>query len=126
MRCCRRRVSTSPASQDPFDIEREKQEPNWGDPTYRVIPRTVTQAEIDAAHLHINTDDVIADVNVALPIRAFAQLESDGRIGRLADEHFSVMGFQEDGAEVWQQQTGPEIVARLRAAEVDALILAPA
>ena len=35
------------ASQEPFDVEREKREPTWGDPTYRVIPRTTQQSEID-------------------------------------------------------------------------------
>ena len=36
------------------------------------------------------------------------------------------MGFQAEGAEVWRTTTGPEIAARCHAAEIDALILAPA
>jgi hypothetical protein len=34
--------------QDGFDIERERQEPTWGDPTLRPIRANVSQAEIDA------------------------------------------------------------------------------
>jgi D-proline reductase (dithiol) PrdB len=113
-------------SQGPFDVEREKQEPLWGDPTYRVIPRPVQQSQVDATHLHINTRDILADFNVALPIRAFETLASEGVIGAVADEHYSFMGFQERGACAWQEQYGPEIAARLREAQVDALVLAPA
>lgn len=32
--------------QEPFDVEREKENPTWGDPTYRVIPRDVRQEQI--------------------------------------------------------------------------------
>ena len=112
--------------QEPFDGEREKREPTWGDPTWRSIPRDVRQDQIDALHLHINTDHVKRDLGVALPLRALAALEADGVIGRLADENYSVMGFQAEGCEVWRKETGPQIAERLRDAAVDALLLAPA
>ncbi len=113
-------------TQKPFDVEREKREPTWGDPTWRTIPRDVSQDRIDAAHLHINTEHVKRDVGVALGLRALAALEADGVIGRLAKENYSVMGYQENGCEVWQSKTGPEIASRLRDANVNALLLAPA
>lgn len=113
-------------SDDAFDLDRERREPGWGDPTLRLIPNTVAQADIDAGHLHINTTDLLVDINVALPIERLNELVAAGRVGRAADEHFSVMGYQEDGAEVWRTETGPEIAARCREAEIDALILAPA
>jgi D-proline reductase (dithiol) PrdB len=113
-------------SQPPFDTEREKREPLWGDPTYRVIPRDARQDEIDVRHLHINTRDILADFNVALPLRAFIALEEEGAIGRVADEHYAFMGFQARGAKEWQERYGPEVAARLREAQVDALVLAPA
>lgn len=115
-----------PASQAPFDVEREKAEPEWGDPTYRLIPSDTSQGDIDAAHLHINTYDVCKDVNVALPIRALHQLVERGVVGGSADEHISVMGYQQDGADVWRDEIGPEIAAMLRSKEIDALVLAPA
>lgn len=114
------------ATQEPFDVEREKREPTWGDPTYRVIPRATQQSEIDATHLHINTRDILQDYNVALPIRAFEALEQEGAIGGLAGDHYSFMGFQEQGARAWQERYGLEVVDRLKQASVDALVLAPA
>ncbi len=113
-------------TQESFDVEREKREPRWGDPGWRAIPRDVAQERVDSAHLHINTEHIKRDVGVALGLRALAALEADGVIGRLAAENYSVMGFQERGCEVWQTKTGPEIAGRLRDAEVDALLLAPA
>jgi len=111
--------------QQPFDLDRERGEPTWGDPTLRVIPDGVAQEAISAAHLHYNTDLVRQDFNVALPLRAFHTLQNAGLIGAVAAEHFSVMGFQEHGAAVWAEKTGPEIVAKCRDAEIDVLVLAP-
>jgi hypothetical protein len=113
-------------SQQPFDVEREKREPTWGDPGWRPIPRNVTQDRIDAAHLHINTEPLRRDVGVVLGLAALSNLEREGLIGRLARENYSVMGFQEEGCEVWRSQTGPAIIESLRRQEVDGLLLAPA
>ena len=112
--------------QDPFDVERERHEPTWGDPTLRIIPNDVTQSQIDATHLHINTADLLTDMNVALPIERLNELVDEGVVGSASPEHFSVMGFQQEGAEVWRTTTGPEIAARCHAVDIDALILAPA
>lgn len=112
--------------QEPFDVDRERREPTWGDPTWRMIPNDTTQAQVDARHLHINTADLLTDINVALPIDRLNELARSKEIGSASPEHFSVMGFQEEGAEVWRTVTGPEIAARCHAADIDALILAPA
>lgn len=112
--------------QEPFDLERERREPLWGDPTYRVIPRDVTQDQIGVAHLHLNDRDVLDDFNVALPIGVLEQLAAEGRVGRVADRHYSFMGYQAKGMEEWREVYGPQIVEHLKADRVDALILAPA
>ncbi|MBX6377450.1 MAG: hypothetical protein IRY95_02785 [Clostridia bacterium] len=113
-------------SQPPFDLERERREPFWGDPTYRVIPRTARTADIGVAHLHINPDDILRDMNVALPIEVFAELERDGVIGSLADRHYSFMGYQGGDIGPWRDVYGPELARLLREDGVDLLILAPA
>ena len=113
-------------SQPPFDVERERREPLWGDPSYRVIPRTVEQSEIGAEHLHLNTRDFLIDFNVVLPIAPFSTLETEGVIGKLADEHYAFMGFQARGGEEWRTRYAPEVAHRLQDAEVEALVLAPA
>lgn len=113
-------------SQPGFDEEREWENPQWGDPTYRAIPSDVRQEQIGCSHLHISHDDLLEDVDVVLPIRAFKSLEAEGRIGALADEHYSFMGYQERRLLDWRNTQGPELAARLKERKVDVLLLAPA
>jgi len=113
-------------SQEPFDVERERREPTWGDPSYRVIPTGVRQEQIGCTHLHINDTDILEDVNVVLPIRAFTKLAGEGVIGALAPEHYSFMGYQERRLIDWRTVQGPELAARLKERAVDVLLLAPA
>lgn len=39
----------------PFDAEGERRNPWWGDPSYRVIPRSSRTGDVVASHLHIDT-----------------------------------------------------------------------
>ncbi len=112
----------------PFDIEREKREPTWGDPTYRTIPADISQADLGASHLHINTNDVLEDVNIMLPLHRFQELAEAGRIGGLAQQHYSFMGFQgfPPDATAWKEQYGPEIASRFKVENVDCVFLTPA
>ena len=71
-------------SDPPFDMEREKQEPLYGDRSYRKISRDTRSADIDVNHLHINTDYIKEDINVILPLERMAELETEGIIDRLA------------------------------------------
>jgi D-proline reductase (dithiol) PrdB len=111
--------------EQPFDAEREKREPMWGDPTYRRIPRDIRQEQIGAAHLHINHRDLLEDVNTVLPVRLFAELETEGAIGSLAPTNYSFMGFQPNTTE-WRERYGPEVAGLLKDEAVDAVLLAPA
>ena len=113
-------------SQPGFDEEREWANPQWGDPTYRVIPSGVRQEQVACSHLHISHDDLLEDVDVVLPIRAFKALGSEGRIGSLASEHYSFMGYQDRRLLDWRNTQGPELAARLKERKVDVLLLAPA
>ncbi len=115
-----------PASQDPFDAERERREPTWGDPSWRSIPATVDHDDIDAVHLHIDTSPLLEDLDVALPLRTLRSLEQDGRIGTVAPTHVSVMGYQERSCAVWRTETGPAIARFLGEIGVEVLLLAPA
>lgn len=109
----------------PFDAEREKREPMWGDPTYRRIGRGVVQGQIAASHLHINKRDILADVNIVLPVSRFAELEEQGVIGSLAAENYSFMGYQPNTGE-WRERYGPEVAGLLKDEAVDAVLLTPA
>jgi D-proline reductase (dithiol) PrdB len=112
-------------AQPPFDTEREKQEPLWGDPSWREIPATAKQGDLGMSHLHLNPTDTLADHEVSLPLRTLDALVADGMVGASAPTHYSVMGFQAAGLEDWRARTAPEIAARLRADNVGALVLAP-
>ena len=112
----------------PFDLAREKQEPAWGDPTYRTLPTDVSQAEVGASHLHINTRDVLVDVNILLPIHRFQELAAEGRIGGLADHAYSFMGYQgfPPDTSAWQETHGPQVAEKLKAEGADCVLLTPA
>ena len=112
-------------SDPPFDMERERQEPTWGDPTWRSIPRESTTADIDVNHLHINTDFIRQDLNVMLPLNRMAEFETEGFIGRLAPSAYSFYGFQ------WQNQRFIDegiqpMVPLMKAEAVEAVLLTPA
>lgn len=109
----------------PFDAEREKREPMWGDPTYRRISRDVRQDEIGASHLHINNRDLLVDVNTVLPLQRLAEFEAEGVIGSLAETNYSFMGYQPNTT-VWRERYGPEVAVLLKDDDVDAVLLAPA
>ena len=111
--------------QPPFDVERERREPWWGDPTYRVMPLDVRPGEIGVEHLHINPDDILVDFNVALPLQVFAELEARGEIGFLAERNYSFMGYQGESTRAWEETYGPELAERLREDGVHLLVLAP-
>ncbi len=109
----------------PFDVEREKREPTWGDPSSRQIPKTAAEADIDVNHLHINTDYIKQDLNVMLPLQRFREFEQEGIIGRLASTCYSYYGFQLDPTRLLEQ-TMPAVAARMKAEKVEAVLLTPA
>ena len=111
--------------QAPFDAEREKAEPTWGDPTHRVLPADSGSPALGMMHLHVNHDDVLADPEIALPLGGLATLVAEGQVGSVAPRHVSVMGYQQAGLEVWRRETAPAIVDLLRDQETDGVILAP-
>jgi hypothetical protein len=112
--------------QPSFDLEREQSHPDWGDPTWRAIPSSAGGGELGVAHLHINDEDILADPEIALPMRLLDELAGEGVVGGAVAHHVAVMGFQDRGLRDWHDTTAPEIVAHLREQGADALILAPA
>ena len=108
--------------QPAFDLDRERSEPGWGDPSWRAI----ADGRLGVAHLHINDTDLLADPEIALPARLLSRLVSEGVVGAQAEQHVAVMGYQERGLADWRETTAPEITSFLRDQEVDGLILAPA
>ena len=114
--------------ESPFDMAREKQEPSWGDPTYRTLPANVQQAKVGASHLHINTRDLLLDINILLPVHRFQELVTEGRIGDLAKHAYSFMGYQgfPPDTTAWQATYGPQVAEKLKAEGVNCVLLTPA
>jgi D-proline reductase (dithiol) PrdB len=108
----------------PFDADRERREPTWGDPTYRTIPRTAPREGIGASHLHVNNDPVQRDLNVVLPLDHAEEALAQGRIGDVAEKHFSLLGYQLDTT-VWETKTCPEIASQLAAQGVEIALITP-
>jgi D-proline reductase (dithiol) PrdB len=112
-------------SDPPFDMEREKREGTWGDPSYRVIPRGATEKDIQANHLHINTRYILEDINVILPLQRLEEFEEEGIIGRLAPSAYSFYGYQWEKTGFLQTAIAP-MAENMKAEGVDAVILTPA
>jgi D-proline reductase (dithiol) PrdB len=112
----------------PFDLERERQEPTWGDSTYRTLPTDIQQAKVGASHLHLNTRDMLEDFNILLPIHRFQELVVEGRIGGLARHAYSFMGYQgfPPDTTAWEEIYGPQVAEKLKVEEVDCVLLTPA
>ena len=111
----------------PFDVEREREEPKWGDPTYRTLPIDIRQQEVGASHLHYNTRDVPDDINILLPVHRFQELAAQGRIGGLAQQAYSFMGYQgyPRDTTAWRETYGPEVARKLVAEHVECVLLTP-
>ena len=108
-----------------FDVEREKREPAWGDPTSRQIPATAEAKDIEVNHLHINTEYIKQDINVILPLKRFNEFEKEGSIGRLAPNCYSYYGFQPNPEELLTR-TMPKVAEQMRSEKVEAVLLTPA
>ena len=109
-----------------FDLDTERVRPEWGDPSWRVIPAGAEPEDCAMAHLHINEEDVLADPDICLPARRLRELVAEGVVGSSADAHLAVMGYQDRTLRDWHDKTAPEIASHLRDQQADGIVLAPA
>ena len=109
----------------PFDMEREKREPTWGDRSFRAIPRGTTEEDIEVNHLHINTAYIKQDINVILPLTRMAEFEKEGIIGRLTPTAYSFYGFQWQSTQFLSEAFEP-ISKKMKLEGVEAVFMTPA
>jgi D-proline reductase (dithiol) PrdB len=109
----------------PFDMEREKREPLWGDRSYREIPSGTTEKDIEINHLHINTNYIKQDINVILPLARMAEFEKEKIIGHFAPTSYSFYGFQWKSTDYLKQAIEP-ISMRMKIERVGAVLMTPA
>ena len=63
----------------PFDQERERRNPWWGDPSYRILPATATSQDVRYYHLHIDPSYAEQDLNCLFPLQLLQKLVYYGR-----------------------------------------------
>lgn len=111
-------------SDRPFDQQGERDNPWWGDPSFRILPKSARAGDIKVYHLHINPALAEQDLNCILPLERLDELESEGFIGQAAPRAYSMMGYILEPDELLQK-TAPEIIRCLKEDRVDALVLVP-
>lgn len=94
-----------------------------GDPTFRVIPKTASAAELTISHQAYDRTDALKDINLVFPIERLRELENEKVIGRLAEDHY---GFGLMGSAKRLVPAMKEVAQRIREAEVDLVLLVPA
>ena len=108
----------------PFDQEGERQDPWWGDPSYRILPRTATAEDVSLYHLHIHPRVVEQDLNTLLPLQRLLELEDCGEIGRSAANHYSFMGYTLQPQVLLEENT-PAMIRQMKQDGVNMVILVP-
>jgi len=108
----------------PFDQEGEWQNPWWGDPSHRIIPKTASTKDVEIYHLHINPAFARQDINCLLPIQRLNELEEFGEIGSAAESHYSIMGYLPKPEEMLEKSI-PAIIQQLKDEHVDVVVLVP-
>ena len=112
-------------SDTPFNQAGERQNPWWGDPSHRVIPRGTKAQDIKVYHLHITPHFAESDLNSLLPIDRLVELETAGEIAGAAPSHYAFMGYNLQPS-ILLEETTPAIVRNLRDEAVDVVVLVPA
>lgn len=108
----------------PFDQERERRHPWWGDPSFRVIPRGTQTDDVRLCHLHIERSYGESDLDCVMPLNRLEELASAGEIGESAPSHYSFMGYLLR-ADEFLSTSVPAMIERLKAEEVDLALLVP-
>jgi D-proline reductase (dithiol) PrdB len=91
---------------------------------YRVIPSATRPDQLLCSHISINFDRTgfQEDWNVVFPLDRLNELAAEGRIGSVAETHYSFMGATDP---VEMKAAAREVAHRLREDRVDSVILSP-
>jgi D-proline reductase (dithiol) PrdB len=103
------------AEEEPFGIF---------DPGYRVIPHGRDDVVMSHNSQNFDRSGVMLDRNVAFPVDRLDEMAAEGSIGRVAPNHLSFMGAQEDLSTILLD-TGPAAARLLRDQGTDVVLLTP-
>jgi len=107
-----------------FDQAGERENPWWGDPSYRILPKDATGADVSLYHMHINNRLVEQDLNTLLPLQRLLELEASGEIGSSADHHYSYMGYILQPKTLLAESI-PPMIRQMKQDEVNVVVLVP-
>ncbi len=93
------------------------------DPTFRVIPKGAQPADLAISHQAYDRTDALRDINLVFPIERLRELEAEGIIGRLAEDHY---GFGLMGSAKRLMPAIKEVARRISESGVDLALLVPA
>jgi len=108
--------------QPPFDM-RDQQ----GDPSFRVLDSETLFDDFLITHDYYDHRDARKDPNIILPLDRLRELGNEGLLGELAKTHYGFMGHI-DGPHISTlvEKTAREVAQRLKADQVDLVLLTPA
>ncbi len=109
-------------SQQPFDMR-----DGDGDPTYRELNGERLFDDFQITHDYYDHSDAGKDPNIILPLDRLRELVAEGILGSLAQTHYAFMGHI-DGRHIptLVNKTAREIAEKLKADQVDLVLLTPA
>lgn len=109
----------------PFDQEGERQNPWWGDPSYRVLPKSAAKEDVRLYHMHIDPSYAEQDLDCLFPLQRLQEMEANGRIARTSPRHYSIMGYILN-PERLVGETVPSLIRDLKEDLADVVVLVPA
>ena len=107
--------------QEPFDLTIRN-----GDSSFREISSTVSPQLLEMHQRSWSFDQtgILRDRNLALPLDRLREMQQRGEIGRLAPRFYSFMGSIV-GPSKLMRESAPEVARRLKADDIDVVLLTP-
>ena len=104
--------------------DQEAFNPVRDDMTFREIPRSITQDQVQIHHNNYDNTDAYRDINCVIPVKAFTVLEEEGFVGSVADPILTFMG-RVLRRSAFMKEMAPALHQRFQEMEVDAVFLIP-
>ncbi len=94
------------------------------DPSFRRIPSSTPESDLAIFHRHYDNSHALKDINVVYPIDRLRDMEAEGTIGSVAENHVGFMGSIH-GKNIRRliEQTAPEAAQLLLADNVTAALI---
>ena len=97
-----------------------------GDPSFRAIDSTRPINELMITHDYYDHSDADKDINIVFPIQRLFEFENESIIGKVAKNHYGFIGhILGNHIQTLINKYVPDVIERLKASQVDIVILTP-